>query len=236
MAHYQQLEFVRQLSNHMPAFFSKVRVLEVGSWDVNGSVRSFFKNADYVGVDVADGPGVDMVSRGEDISLPPDSFDVTISCECFEHNSAWSATFRNMVRMLKPGGLCIITCATLGRPEHGTKRTNPEASLTALNHFPDYYRNLSPADFKKELDLDGMFSEYKFFINPFSRDLYFIGVKHGGNAAIPAALSDDIKAIKKARRISALSEFRRRFKFLLHYISAKLLGERLYHDLMLKLR
>lgn len=50
-----------------------------------------------------------------------------------------------MLRRLKPGGICLIACATLEGKEYGTKRTNPTASLTALNIDEadvDYYHNL----------------------------------------------------------------------------------------------
>ncbi len=151
MAHFQQLQFVREVKAGLPSFFSNKKVLEIGSWDVNGSVRSNFSNCDYIGVDIAEGTGVDLVSKGEDLTLADNEFDVVISCECFEHNFEWVKTFNNMIRMLKPDGLCVVTCATLGRSEHGTKRTNADASLTALNNFPHYYCNLSIMDFKKIL-------------------------------------------------------------------------------------
>ena len=50
-----------------------------------------------------------------DIALPTASFDVVISCECFEHNPYWRETFLNMTRVLRPGGLFVLTCATTGR-------------------------------------------------------------------------------------------------------------------------
>jgi 23S rRNA G2069 N7-methylase RlmK/C1962 C5-methylase RlmI len=38
------------------------RVLEIGSYDVNGGIRHLFRGAsDYVGVDLDHGPGVDRV-------------------------------------------------------------------------------------------------------------------------------------------------------------------------------
>ena len=86
-------------------------------------VPGFFSNCEYIGVDIAEGPGVDVVCKGQNLQYESAAFDVVVSCECFEHNPFWKETFTNMVRMLKPGGICLITCATLGRKEHGTKRT-----------------------------------------------------------------------------------------------------------------
>ena len=126
MAHRSQLEFVRLLAANMPEYFRGKRVLEVGSLDINGSIRQFFKDCDYTGLDVAAGPGVDVVCEGQKYDAP--GFDVVISCEAMEHNPYWAETLQNMIRLCKPGGLLVMTCATIGRPEHGTARSEPESS------------------------------------------------------------------------------------------------------------
>lgn len=235
MAHYQQLQFVRELSVGLPDYFTNSKVLEIGSWDVNGSIRNFFKDCDYLGVDIAEGPGVDLVSKGEDISLPDVYFDVVVSCECFEHNVEWVRTFKNMIRMLKPGGLCIVTCATLGRSEHGTKRTNADASLTALNNFPDYYKNLAPKDFRRNVDLNNGFESYRFFLNAYSKDLYFMGIKKKTTGEAMQSICPDIitriKNIRREKHVSFISSLRHRLKFLYRYSLASVLGEGNYHDL-----
>ena len=41
----------------------------------------------------------------------------------------------------------------------------------------NYYKNLNESDFKKNFDLKKMFTEYFFFYNIYSFDLYFIGGK-----------------------------------------------------------
>jgi SAM-dependent methyltransferase len=239
MAHYQQLQFVKELSASLPTRFEHIKVLEVGSWDVNGSIRSLFKNCDYVGADIADGPGVDLVCNGESIDLPDCHFDVVISCECFEHNSGWKETFQNMNRMLKPGGLCIVTCATLSRSEHGTTRTSAGASLTALNNYPDYYRNLKPADFKQNFNLKQLFSEHFFCTNSYSRDLYFVGVKHGGvigHSILSERVKASVSGIRRDKPTGYFKRFRLNAKFLYRYTLARMLGERTYHNLMHRMR
>jgi SAM-dependent methyltransferase len=236
MAHYQQLKFVGELSAGLPNYFVGKKVLEIGSWDVNGSIRSMFKDCDYLGADVAEGPGVDLVCKGEAIQLPDATFDVTISCECFEHNPAWKETFGNMIRMLKPAGLCVVTCATLGRSEHGTRRTNPDASLTALENYPDYYQNLKRADFEKNFALSEIFTEYFFALNPYSKDLYFVGIKKGVNFGVkPLLRVDTLKRIREIRRekpTGLITRCKRNIKFFYRYALASLLGESAYHNLM----
>jgi SAM-dependent methyltransferase len=173
MAHKEQREWFRALKAKKPDAFSEVRVLEVGSLNVNGTIRDFFEAIEYVGVDVGAGPGVDLVCKGEDLDYAANSFDVTVSAECFEHNPGWAATFQNMWRMTKKH--VMITCASEGRPEHGTSRSEPGASPFTADW--DYYKNLTEADFRAEFDLDEMFTEYSFQYEPVACDLYFYGVK-----------------------------------------------------------
>src|SRR4051812_20469594 len=118
MAHENQFEFIRLVKQHFPTFFEGTSVLEIGSLDINGSVRNFFSAAKYTGVDVAPGRGVDEVGQGQLVGHPSGTFDVVISCECMEHNPFWVETVSNMFRMAKPGGLVIVSCATTGRAEH----------------------------------------------------------------------------------------------------------------------
>ena len=95
--------------------------------------------------------------------------DKAISCECFEHNPEWVKTFENMVRMAS--GIVIMTCATTGRPEHGTRRTSPEDAP----YCGDYYRNLTEQDFLENCDMD-KFLHYEFSSNSNPADLYFWGL------------------------------------------------------------
>ena len=174
MSHPEQMHYISKLKNKFPMFFENLKVLEIGSLNINGTIRVFFKNCNYLGVDLGEGKDVDYICEGQKLEFESNSFDVTASCECFEHNPYWIETFKNMFRMTKNNGLIIMTCATLGRAEHGTKRTSPENAPLLIW---DYYKNLTEEDFKKEFNLDLMFSEYSFEINNNSKDLYFYGIK-----------------------------------------------------------
>jgi SAM-dependent methyltransferase len=180
MAHIEQLTFVSFVKEcFVRTKTSELKILEIGSYDVNGSIRKFFQDSSYVGVDLCAGPGVDLVSFGHEVSLPDASFDIAISCECFEHDPNWIKTLNNMYRMTKSGGMVVVTCATLGRLEHGTRRTASEFSPGTQFVGLDYYRNLDRTHFEAELNLQDMFSEYLFFTMPTSFDLYFVGWKNG---------------------------------------------------------
>lgn len=176
MSHSEQIEFVRNLKNKFNDYFYDKKVLEVGSLDINGSVRSFFENCSYHGLDVSFGNGVDIVCEGQKYSAPDNSYDVVCSAECFEHNPYWLETFKNMIRLCRDGGLVFFTCATDGRPEHGTTRTTPADSPLTIGIGWDYYRNLNKKDFTDEIDFNSFFESYHFEVEENHHDLFFWGI------------------------------------------------------------
>ena len=176
MAHKEQSDYIASVKQQHPSFFNGGRVLEIGSLNINGTVRQFFNADEYVGVDVGKGAGVDVVISGHEYD-DNQFFDCAISCECFEHNPYWLETFENMVRLTKAEGLVIFTCATTGRPEHGTERTTPQDSPLTIAKGWSYYRNLTQDDFEKAFDFDGIFKEKCFSLNSKSCNLYFWGLK-----------------------------------------------------------
>jgi len=169
MSHQSQLDFVESVKSRFPEYFINKKVLEIGSLDINGSVRQFFADCQYIGVDLGYGKGVDIVCKGEELTYYDNTFDVAISCECLEHNEKWAETFNNMVRM--SSGLVIMTCATTGRPEHGTRRTSP-SDAPFCN---DYYLNITEQDIRDNCDLS-KFQEYSFSTCASPADLYFYGL------------------------------------------------------------
>tara|TARA_B110000503_G_scaffold142494_1_gene239474 strand:- start:55 stop:789 length:735 start_codon:yes stop_codon:yes gene_type:complete len=176
MAHKEQLLFVKNMVELFT--LSEKSVVEIGSWDVNGSVRQFFTTARYLGIDIAKGKGVDRVYDGEDLSfLASNSSDVVISCECFEHNPHWRSNLQEMIRICSPGGIILVTCASRGRFEHGTTRTIPAHSLSVTIGW-EYYKNI----FKNELVnvlRDEPIQWQNVTYNPYRRDLYAILIKEG---------------------------------------------------------
>ncbi len=115
------LDFIRR---RLPADTVKGRrVLEVGSYDVNGSPRSVvgpLGPSGYVGVDIQAGPGVDMTcdATALEAAFGRDSFDLVISTEMVEHLEDWRGAVRQMKAVLKPGGRLLITTRSPGFPYH----------------------------------------------------------------------------------------------------------------------
>ena len=74
--------------------------------------------------------------------------------------------------------LFIFTCATTGRPEHGTSKSKPyQVFSTRIEGLEDYYKNLVEKDIRKEIPVDELFDHYEFSVNQAHKDLYFWGVK-----------------------------------------------------------
>ncbi|HEY5907931.1 MAG TPA: methyltransferase domain-containing protein, partial [Vicinamibacteria bacterium] len=99
------------------------RILEVGSRDVNGTVRPFLVSLgarDYVGVDMVQGPGVDRVCDVADLAreFAGEPFEVVVTTEMLEHVRDWRTAIHNLKRVVAPGGLLVITTRSYGFPYH----------------------------------------------------------------------------------------------------------------------
>lgn len=93
---------------YTPFFKNVSRVLEVGSLNVNGSVRDHFADVDtYIGLDWRPGPLVDIVCLAQDMNFDK-SFNTIISCSMLEHDPYWDASMTRMVQCLRyDGGLFL---------------------------------------------------------------------------------------------------------------------------------
>jgi GT2 family glycosyltransferase/glycosyltransferase involved in cell wall biosynthesis len=98
------------------------RILEVGSRNVNGSVRKILepKSLNYVGVDLFEGNGVDIVLDVASLrdQFGDDKFDVVVSTEMLEHCGNWQEALYQMSSVLRQGGMLIITTRSPGFELH----------------------------------------------------------------------------------------------------------------------
>ncbi|MBL4885345.1 MAG: methyltransferase domain-containing protein [Planctomycetaceae bacterium] len=171
MSHFAQRKFCSKVKQKFSNYFENKRVLEIGSRDVNGSVRNLFENCDYIGIDAVQAAGVDQVCLGHEFNDAPNSFDVVCAVEVFEHDPYAKQTVANMLNLLRPGGLFFMTCAGQGRPEHGTTRTGPLYGPDA-----DFYCNVSSSMFLEWVQ-DSPFEEIFLQYNRESSDLYCFAIK-----------------------------------------------------------
>ena len=95
---------------------SNVKVVEIGSQDVNGSLRDNCpKEFNYVGVDFVAGKGVDVI-LDDPYKLPfeSNSVDIVISSSCFEHSELFWILFIEIMRVVKEDGLFYLNVPSNG--------------------------------------------------------------------------------------------------------------------------
>ena len=113
-------------------------VVDIGSYDVNGSYRTLFGSANwsYRGIDLEAGPGVDIVLKSPyRLPFASGSVDLVISGQAFEHIEFFWLTWLEMLRVLKPGGLVFLIAPSRG-PEHRYPQD-------CWRFYPDGYRALA---------------------------------------------------------------------------------------------
>lgn len=116
-------------------------VYEFGSYQVEGqegyaNLRAMFPGREYVGCDMRPGPGVDRVEDVTAIRLPDRSAGTILCLETFEHVFEVRRAFDEVFRVLKPGGVFVIT-SPLNFRIHG---------------YPDDYWRMTPNCLRRMLE------------------------------------------------------------------------------------
>ena len=91
-------------------------VVEVGSQDVNGSLRAVVPaGVEYVGLDFVAAPGVDIVLDDPySFPLADRSVDYVVTTSCLEHSQMFWLTFLEALRILKDDGLFYMNVPSNG--------------------------------------------------------------------------------------------------------------------------
>jgi hypothetical protein len=113
------------------------RVVDVGSANVNGSYRRLFGHcAEYIGVDLEAGPGVDLVLETPYLfPLPDDSADLVISGQMLEHCPQFWRVFTEIARIMKPEAILFMIAPSAG-PIH-------RYPVDCYRYYPDAYQALA---------------------------------------------------------------------------------------------
>ena len=126
------------VDNYVPKD-KKVKVLDIGSYSVNGNYKELFKGTqvEYVGLDITEGPNVDIAVKDPYswIEIPDESFDFIISGNAFEHIEYPWLTIKEIFKKLKWGGfVCILAPFRLGEHRYPTD---------CYRYYPDGFRALA---------------------------------------------------------------------------------------------
>lgn len=102
--------FWKGAAERYPRYFNDPStVIEFGSFNVNGSLREYFKCRCHVGIDWRPGPCVDIVSLAHEAPFPPPWFDTVASASLLEHDPYWDKSLAKMCAVMKPDGMLVVT-------------------------------------------------------------------------------------------------------------------------------
>jgi SAM-dependent methyltransferase len=116
-------------------------IFEFGAYQVDGQegfadLRTLFPGRKYLGCDMRPGPGVDRVEDMTAIGLPDASAGTVLCIETFEHVFEVRRGFDEVFRLLKPGGVFVVT-SPLNFRIHG---------------YPDDYWRMTPNCLRRLLE------------------------------------------------------------------------------------
>jgi hypothetical protein len=102
---------------YKPFFRSPSRVIEFGSYNINGSIRRVFACEDYTGLDWRPGPCVDVVSLAHEYRTDK-IYDTVVSASMLEHDPHWEQSIENMLSVLADDGIMVLTWGAALNEEH----------------------------------------------------------------------------------------------------------------------
>jgi hypothetical protein len=196
MAHKQQAGFCQYVKERFPLYFKHSNVLDVGSLDINGNNKYLFEDCNYFGIDRIEGKNVDLALS---VSKYYQShtwicYNTIICNEVFEHDPEFEDSIKAIVRLLKPGGLFLMSCATANRAVHNTEPGG-------------FYKNRFKEDFLAIEEFREAFGVFEWKENRCPDDLYFWGIKTGNSIKKP--IVESIKPnLKIAIALPSLGEIK----------------------------
>lgn len=118
-------------------------VLNVGGRLVNDPIDQLLPNATWTVVDVKAAPDVTVVADAA--TWQPDRpYDVVTCTEVFEHTASWREIVATCAAALTCDGHLFVTCASDGRPPHGSEGTEVVPP-------GEHYANVDVSELRDEL-------------------------------------------------------------------------------------
>jgi len=133
-------DFVRIFAEAVPA---AEPIYEFGSFQASNSgasvdLRPIFPGKEYVGCDMREGPGVDMILNLHDMALPAETAATVLVLETLEHVEYPHKAMEEVYRITRPDGMVLIS-SVMNFPIHEYPfdywRFTPEAFRSLLRPF-----------------------------------------------------------------------------------------------------
>ena len=157
--HENNRRWLADLQRAYPDHFHHARVLELGShiWGTppHDTIRPYFTECHYVGVDALPGPGVDIAVHARDTQFRTGEFDTLAIFSMFEHDPDWRTSLRHNLGWLRPGGLLVTCFGAEGNAPHLM-----DWAIVPHREFLDYCTQDTGLDI-----LDAFFEEERYGIN-----------------------------------------------------------------------
>jgi 2-polyprenyl-3-methyl-5-hydroxy-6-metoxy-1,4-benzoquinol methylase len=162
----------------LPEDLAGYRLLEVGCGSGKFSQRAFERNMKVTALDV----GISLLQKtltrspvtplvGDSLNLPikHDTFDIILSTEVIEHTTNPVQAIREMARLLKPGGILVLTC-----PNHLWQWVINLATSLKLRPFEVYENFPRYCGIEKIISDAGLVLEKHFGFHPWPFQISFL--------------------------------------------------------------
>lgn len=164
-----------KLNQKAAKYATSSKTLEVGAYG-KPAYGAFFPNK--VGVDVREGPGVDIVASVYELPFGDDSFDMVLCMVVMEHLEDPKKAITEMKRVLKPGGLILVSTPFMF-PIHDSPRDYWRFTKYGLKLM---FKDWDIIELSAETNFNETFAvllqrigyQTKLYLNPLMKSLVFI--------------------------------------------------------------
>ena len=172
-----KLNAQRFFDNYAPFFPDGTVVVDLGSQDVNGSLREVCPTRfRYTGIDFQAGKNVDVVMTDPyRVPLNDNSVDILISSSTFEHSQMFWLLFLDVLRVLKPNGLFYLNVPSNGafhRHPWDCWRFYPDSAMALVEWAKR--NNLNPAAIESWWSATSYDGHWNDHVSVFLKDVQYL--------------------------------------------------------------